>query len=83
MFLSELRQFGAHIPQERGGAHFRAAACGWPRIKVAMVKVGGGGMGGRRTNLNHDVVDGTFKLCSSSKITFDIGVRSFDNKIEI
>ena len=30
---------GAHIPQERGGARFRAVACGWRRIKVATVKV--------------------------------------------
>jgi hypothetical protein len=49
---------------------------------VATVKVCGGGMGGKRTKLNHDVVDGIFKLRPSSKIAFDIGVRSFDKKIE-
>jgi len=47
------------------------------------VKVSSGEMGGRRMNLNHDVVDGVFKLRSSSKIAFDIGIRSFDKKIEI
>jgi hypothetical protein len=68
---------------ERGGARFRAVTRGWRRIGVATVKVSGGGMGGRRTNLNHDAVDGIFKLRSSSKIAFDIGVRSFDKKIKI
>lgn len=47
------------------------------------MEVSGGGMGGKQTNLNHDVVDGIFKLWSSSKITFDIGIHLFDKKIEI
>ena len=29
----------AHIPQERGGAHFRAIACGRQQIEVARVKI--------------------------------------------
>ena len=47
------------------------------------MKVSSSEMGGRRMNLNHDVVDGVFKLRSSSKIALDIGIRSFDKKIEI
>jgi hypothetical protein len=43
----------------------------------------GGRMDGGRTNVNHDAVDGRFKLCSPSKIVFDIGVRSFDKNIKI
>ena len=50
---------------------------------MATVKVSGGGMDERRTNLNHDAVDGQFKLRSSSKIAFDIGVHLFDKKIKI
>jgi hypothetical protein len=47
------------------------------------VKVSGGKMDGRRTKLNHDMVDGTFKLRSSSKIALDISIRCFDKKIKI
>ena len=43
-----------------------------------MVKVSSGEMGGRRMNLNHDVVDGIFKLRSSSKIAFDIGIHLYN-----
>ena len=47
------------------------------------MKVSGGGMDEGRMNLNHDAVDGKFKLRYSSKIAFDIGVRLFDKKIKI
>jgi len=39
---------------------------------------GGSGMGGQRTNLNHDGVDVGFKLCSRSKITFDMNAKWLD-----
>jgi len=46
-------------------------------------KGGGSGMGGGCTNLNSDGVDLSFKLCSLSKITFDINAGWLDKKIKI
>jgi hypothetical protein len=55
-------------------------ACGWRRIGGGEGEGSGGRMGGRRTNLNRDGVDLSFKLRFPSKITFDMNVEYLDKK---
>jgi len=44
---------------------------------------GGSGMGEGRAKLNHDGVDVSFKLRSSSQIALDINTQQYDKKIKI
>jgi len=61
--LARALVFGAHIPQERGGAHSQVVVCGWEE------GCGGKGMGcggGMREDDNINV-DVGFKLRSSPR----------------
>jgi hypothetical protein len=72
----------AHIPQQRGGAPGRAIPSGWGRLELINARWWWRRNEGRRTKVSHDVVDGSFKLCSPSQIAFDINACRVDNKIK-
>ena len=73
----------AHIPQERGGAHFQAFVCGWWRIEVEKAE---GVVVGWVEDVRKSTVMGLmggFKLWFPSKIVLDIGLQLVDKKIKM
>jgi hypothetical protein len=72
----------AHIPQKRGGAPGRPIPSGWRRLEVVRERWWWRRNDRRRTKINHDVVDGGFKLRSPLKIALDISAHYFDIEIK-